>query len=430
MPKVKLTTKAVESAKPPAPGQRLELFDASLPGFGLRVGDSNKSWFVFYRFAGKQKRLTIGHFPSIGLGEARDRAAKALQSVEVGIDPAVKKLADKIEKQSAAERKSATGYAPGSFGEIATLYIKQECPLLRRGREVESIINREILARWKDRAAVDLRRKDLVSLLDPIVSAGHAQKAHRVRGLALRIVNWSVDRGDLEANLLASPSRGRRRGGAIQRNGRDRVLAADEIRDIWLACDDLKGPFPGLVRVLMLTGQRRDEVSGMRWCELDLDAGLWTIPSERYKTGVVHAVPLTQTARDIIASQPRVSDKFVFTTAPDSGFSGYSWAKTVLDKKVKERRASRGLEDMQPWRLHDLRRTLRTGLSELRVGGDVAERVIGHVIGGVRGVYDRHAYMDEKRDALERWGAKVMGLVDPSPDDHLTGASVARKVET
>lgn len=417
MPKVKLTAKTVEHAKPPAPGVRLELFDASMPGFGLRVGDTNKSWFVFYRHGGKQKRLTLGHYPALDLGKAREKAATALQAVEAGNDPAAEKQAAKVQAKTAQAQKEATGYAPGSFGALADLYFRQECPALRRGKEVEAIVRREVFPSWKDRQLTDLRRRDLVSLLDPITSAGHIQKAHKVRELALRIVNWGVDRGDLEANLLASPSRGRRRGGSLQRQSRDRVLTNDELRDVWLACDEMTGPFPDMVKVLILTGQRRDEVSGMQRGELDLEAGVWTIPSDRYKTGIVHVVPLVPAACQIIKRQPRISDSFVFTTVPDAGFTGYSWAKAVLDKKINARRLEAGLPEIPRWTLHDLRRTLRTGLSELRVGGDVAERVIGHVIGGVKGVYDRHAYMDEKRDALERWAAKVETILNPPPSN-------------
>lgn len=417
MPKVKLTAKTVEHAKPPAPGVRLELFDVSMPGFGLRVGDTNKSWFVFYRHEGRQKRLTLGHYPALDLGKAREKAATALEAVEAGNDPAAEKQAAKVQAKSALAQKEATGYAPGSFGALADLYFRQECPALRRGKEVEAIVRREIFPSWKDRPLVDLRRRDLVTLLDPITSAGHIQKAHKVRELTLRIVNWGVDRGDLEANLLASPSRGRRRGGSLQRQSRDRVLTNDELRDVWLACDEMTGPFPDMVKVLILTGQRRDEVSGMQRGELDLEAGVWTIPSDRYKTGIVHAVPLVPAVCQIIKRQPRISDRFVFTTVTDAGFTGYSWAKAVLDKKINERRREAGLGDIPRWTLHDLRRTLRTGLSELRVGGDVAERVIGHVIGGVKGVYDRHAYMDEKRDALERWAAKVEAILNPPPSN-------------
>ncbi|MBP2231965.1 hypothetical protein J2847_005290, partial [Azospirillum agricola] len=218
MPKVKLTAKTVENATPPSPGQRLELFDASLPGFGLRVGDNSKSWFVFYRFEGKQKRLTLGHYPTLKLGEAREKASKALELVEAGSDPAAEKQAAKDEARLAIEHKAATGYAPGTFGQLASLYIKLECPTLRRGPNIVSMINREIMPAWKDRVAADLRRRDLVALLDPLVEVGTIQKAHKVREIALRIVNWAIDRGDLEANLLASPSRGRKRSSVIQRH--------------------------------------------------------------------------------------------------------------------------------------------------------------------------------------------------------------------
>ncbi|WP_162801137.1 tyrosine-type recombinase/integrase [Azospirillum brasilense] len=415
MPKVKLTTKAVEAAKPLSPGQRLELFDTALPGFGLRVGDTNKTWFVFYRLVGKQKRFTLGHFPALSLSAAREAAGKALEKVEHGEDPAAEKEAAKARAHAALEQKAATGFLPDSFGSLASIYIRQECPGLRRGSELERIIDREIQPAWKDRPAADLRRRDLTALLDPFIIAGHVQKAHKVREIVVRIVNWAVDRGDLEANLLVSPSRGRKRSGILRREKRERVLSAEELAAVWAGCEELTGPFPAIVKTLILTGQRREEVGAMRWAELDLDNGLWTIPSDRYKTGIVHVVPLTEPVKKIITGLHRLSDDFVFATKKDSHFSGYSKCKARLDAMVAAQRAKAGLPDIDGWTLHDLRRTLRTGLSELRVNSDIAERVVGHVIGGVQGVYDRHAYLDEKRDALERWAAKVVGIVNPPP---------------
>ncbi|WP_448187905.1 tyrosine-type recombinase/integrase [Azospirillum sp. sgz301742] len=415
MPKVKLTQKAVENAKPPQPGQRLELFDVTLPGFGLRVGDANKTWFVFYRFGGKQKRHTLGHFPDLSLSKARELAGDALDAVRDGTDPAAEKQKVKETARKALEHKATTGYLPGSFGQLATLYIEQECGALRRGKEIERIIRREMLEAWKDRPAEELRRRDLTALLDPIINAGQVQKALKLRTIIVRIINWAVDRGDLEANLLASASKGRKKAGALRVTKRDRVLSADELRDVWQACNELSGPFPAIVKTLILTGQRRTEVGGMKWTELDLEAKLWTIPADRYKTMTLHVVPLSPAAVNVIESVSKVSDEFVFATNKDTHFSGFSKCKERLDKKVAELRKKAEAPTMPPWTLHDLRRTVRTGLSGLRVGSDIAERVIGHVIRGVEGVYDRHAYLEEKREALDLWAARVLAIVNPPP---------------
>ncbi|CAO3445662.1 hypothetical protein [Azospirillum argentinense] len=413
MPKVKLTTKTVENAKTPAPGLQIDLFDVSMPAFGLRVGERRKTWFIIYRHGGKQKRHTLGHFPALQLGPAREAAGKALEMVERGEDPAAEKVSAKAAATAAQAHKTATGFLPDSFGSLASIYIEQECPSLRRGSELERIIKREVQPAWKDRPAADLRRRDLTALLDPMIAAGHVQKAHKVREIVVRIVNWAVDRGDLEANLLVSPSRGRKRSGVLRREKRDRVLSADELAAVWAGCEAQSGPFPAIVKVLLLTGQRREEVGAMRWAELDMEAGLWTIPADRYKTGIVHVVPLTQAVKDIINGVSKLSDDFVFATKKESHFSGYSKCKARLDAQVAAQRAKAELPDIDGWTLHDLRRTLRTGMSELKVGSDIAERVIGHVIGGVRGVYDRFAYLDEKRDALERWATRVNNIVNP-----------------
>lgn len=415
MPKVKLTAKVVENARSPAPGLQLDLFDATLPAFGLRVGDRRKTWFVIYRFEGKQKRHTLGHFPTMDLGEAREAAGIALGKVEKGIDPAAEKEQAKAAARKAVEHKAATGYLPGSFGQLATLYMEQECGALRRGKEIERIIRREVLEVWRDRRAEELRRRDLTALLDPIVNAGQVQKALKLRTIIVRIINWAVDRGDLEANLLASASKGRKKAGILRVSKRDRVLSNDELRDVWRACDELSGPFPAIVKTLILTGQRRTEVGGMRWAELDLEAKLWTIPADRYKTMALHVVPLSPAVVSVIESVTKVSDDFVFATNKDTHFSGFSKCKERLDKKVSELRKKVDAPAMPPWTLHDLRRTVRTGLSGLRISSDIAERVIGHVIRGVEGVYDRHAYLDEKREALDLWAARVLAIVNPPP---------------
>src|SRR5262249_6592038 len=155
-------------------------------------------------------------------------------------------------------------------------YIEQESAALRRGADVASIIRRQLLPDWGARPLQELRRRDLAALLDPILARGKTQAAHKLREVALRVINWAVDRGDSEINYLASPSRGRKRSGILRRSRRDRVLNNDEIRSIWQACDQVP-IFGTIVRLALLTGQRREEIAGMEHGELDLDAGLWVI---------------------------------------------------------------------------------------------------------------------------------------------------------
>jgi integrase len=194
---------------------------------------------------------------------------------------------------------------------------------------------------------------------------------------------------------------------------RDRTLSDEEIRDVWKALDGISQPFPRLVRTLLLTGQRRDEVSRMRWEEIDNDT--WIIPGERYKTKVASAVPLTSVVRALLDVSAKKD--FIFsTTGGKKPFSGFSKAKAALDEKIKEMRQKDGRDAMPAWVLHDLRRTARSLMSRASVPSDIAERVLGHVIPGVRGVYDRHSYDAQKRDALERLSSLLNQILNPAPN--------------
>lgn len=408
---VVLTDAKVRSLKPDPAGEYVQ-GDLSLPGFGVRVRPTGApSYVLMKRIPGDTKptRVTLGRIDTLSLAKARDLARDASAAVRQGVDVNAEKrrdlIARKVERDRAQTVEEDTGYRPGTFGETAVRYFRQECAGLRRGVEVEAIVRRNLLPVWGDRHIDELRRRDLTAALDPVIAAGKVQAAHKLREVAIRVVNWAVDRGDIEVNFLASASRGRKRAGILRRTRRDRVLAVGEIRAVWRACDDVGQPFGNLMRLALLLGQRREEIAGMEWAEIDLDAGLWVIPSARYKTGIEHAVPLPATAVSLIRAVPRVCEKYVFSTRAGSRFSGFSKSKARLDE----------LSGVTGWRIHDLRRTVRTGLAGLRVDPDIAERVIGHVIGGVRGVYDRHAYADEKRVALERWAAHLAGIVNPSP---------------
>jgi integrase len=196
---------------------------------------------------------------------------------------------------------------------------------------------------------------------------------------------------------------------------RKRILADDEIRDVWKALDTADVPtcYPAYVRALLLTATRRNDVAGMNSAELEGDR--WIIPGGRYKTKLDHVVPLTAQAKALIGGKPegfKGNAWFVFSTSGgERPFSGFSKAKASLDAEITKRREAEGREPMPHWTLHDLRRTARSLMSRAKVPADHAERVLGHVIGGVRETYDRYEYLDEKRDGLETLARQIDWIV-------------------
>ena len=409
--RVVLTDAKVRALRPDPTGEFVQ-GDILVPGFGVRVRPSGRPVYIITkRLPGDAKptRVTIGPITDMSLADAREKARTASAAVRRGVDVNREKRLDvaaqKIERDRVRKVEVETGYLPGTFGEAAERYIATECAALARGVEIAAIIRRHLLPAWGARPLDLLRRRDLTAALDPIIAAGRMQAAHKLREVAIRLVNWAADRGDIEVNYLATASRGRRRAGILRRTRRDRVLTDDEIRAVWTACDGPGQPFGKVIRMALLLGQRRDEIAGMEWAELDLSRALWIIPAERYKTRIEHVVPLPASAVELLRGMPQVCDRFVFSTVPGTRFSGFSKAKARLDE----------ISGVREWRIHDLRRTMRTGLAGLGIAPDIAERVVGHVIGGVRGVYDRHAYLDEKRAALERWAAHLAGLIEPQP---------------
>lgn len=251
----------------------------------------------------------------------------------------------------------------------------------------------------------EIARRDVIELLDSTVDRGAATMANRELAAVRRMFGWCVERGILDA----SPCAGMR--APVPERSRDRLLSDDEIRLFWNAADTIGWPFGPLFKLLLLTGQRRDEVGEMRWREIDGDKRLWTLPRERVKSDRAHEVPLCDAAVAILAVLPRVSGRpgYVFTTNGETPVSGWSRAKNRLDKAM----ADAGMTG-EPWRLHDLRRTAASGMARLAIDLPVIEKVLNHVSGsfaGIVGVYQRHGFADEKRRALDTWGAHVERLV-------------------
>ena len=386
MPRRALTAASVQRIKPPPHGQ-IDHFDKGYPGLALRVSyGGGKSWVFFYRIGGRLRRLTLGTYPAFNLADAREAWREARQDVALGRDPASARNRDK---------------PAHDFQTVAQEWLRRDQSKNKSKREVERVIQRELVPVWGHRAVTDLGRRDILDLIDAIADRGAPTMARRVQAYVHRFFKWCVGRGIIDSNPAADLPKP---GSEIKR---DRVLTDDELVDIWRAAEHLGWPFGRAVQLLMLTGARREEIGGLGWAEVSLLSGpALLLTGARTKQGEPHDIPLCVFAVELLKKTPRVkSCEYVFSTTGRTPISGWSRAKAELDSLAK----------IPPWRIHDLRRTVATGLQRLGVGLQVVEAVLGHVSGsraGVVGIYQRHSYAAEKRAALEVWEAHVMALVE------------------
>jgi integrase len=401
-----LTDPGIEKIGKAPKGKRIERFDAGAPGLCLRITDKGaKSWSVYYRLNGKHQRMTIGTWPGIGVARARDRARQIKDQAKGGTDPKAAREAEERATQEAAQEE-----AQNTFGALAEKYINRECkgensdgsPKLKRGREIERIIRRELLPDWQDTLITDLRKRDAVALTDALLDAGKPMAAHKLHEIIKRIFEWAHGRDEIAANPMSG------KWAPVNKTPRDRVLSDKEITAIWQAAEKMGYPTGPFYRLLTLTGQRLTEVADACWSEIDLEAGVWVVPAARIKSKRDHLVPLSEAALTILTALPRfTAGNYVFsTTGGQRPISGHSRRKARLDE----------LSGVTGWRNHDIRRTVRTGLAALGVPEIVSEHILSH---GPRNplvrTYNVHAYKDEKREALEKWAGHVRNLIEPPP---------------
>ena len=385
VPRRMLTAASVMRIKPPESGQ-VEYFDQGFPGLALRVSyGGGKSWVFFYRHAGKLRRMTLGTYPALGLAEARQAWRDARTESAQGRDPA---------------RSRKVGKPATDFESVAREWLQRDQAKNRTVRQVTLVVEGEMLPLWGHRPIADIGRRDVLDLIDSIANRGAVTMARRVQGYVHRLFRWAVGRGIVEKNPAADLPRP----GAETR--RERVLTDTEITSIWKAADEW--PFGAIYRLLLLTGARRGEIGDLRWAELDKEE--IKLDGARTKNGKPHVIPLSKAAQAVTSELHRVAGtELVFGISKSAG--GYDRAKERVDAKIA---AMMGAQ-LPPWRLHDLRRTVATGLQKLGMNLQVIEAVLGHVSGsrsGVVGTYQRHSFDAEKRAALEAWGAHVSALVE------------------
>jgi len=406
----KLTERIIE-ALTCEPGRKDRLvFDDAVPGLGVRIMASGKKTFLAqYTVAGRKRRVPIGRWGSITLEQARLAARGIFGDVAKGQDVAgVRKIERTRVKADAAADKMTLAVL---LEQWASLALAQRRATYRR-EAVRAI--KMAFPQHLGRRADALTRPDAVHALDNLVKAGKPAMAARTMAYGRACYTWAARRGKVPENpftLIPVPA---------ATASRDRVLTNAEVGYVWRAAGIMAWPFGPLIRLLLLTAQRRDEVASMAWSEMSANQTMWTIPKERAKNGRSHIVHLALPAQEILASLPRFTGSdLVFTTTGKTAVSGFSGAKRTLDNLIQGQRdkAARaaGQPDPPPlpaWRLHDFRRTAVTWLAGNGVAPHVADRLLNHVqgtISGVAAVYQRGEFLAERKAALEAWAAYVTG---------------------
>jgi integrase len=410
MTRDRLSEEAIKRLSPPAVGNRVTYFvgaaiqGAKAPrGFGVRVTAAGARAFILnYRLRGREYRYTIGAWPDWSALKAVREARHLRQRVDRGENP----LEDRASSSGAVTVASV-------LDDFVVRHVRNKNQPLRSADEYESAFNRLVKPRIGKLGIYEIRRSHVIKMLDEIEDANGPVMADRTLAYVRKAFNWYATRDD-RFNVPVVRGMGRVK---AKERARTRVLSDEEIRIIWPVLEEA-GTYGSFVKMLLLTAQRHSEVARMSHGEIDAE-GIWTIPAERYKTKRPNYVPLSRAALALIERQPKFNDcQYAFPTGAKTPYSRSGKSKAKLDKTVfaaRKARAKKGakIEPIPNWVLHDLRRTAKTLMVRAGVRPDISERVLGHVITGVEGTYDRHSYADEKRDALEKLAAMIERILNP-----------------
>jgi integrase len=390
---VRLTTKFIENLKPAT--VRREIPDDGCRGlYCISQPTGRKAWAVRYRYQGKTRKLTLD--PRLSLAAAREAATAALRELERGRDPAALKFdAEAAAKKAAAER------AGDTIDNLSAQFIERHAKKHTREnswRQAMHVFNNIVLPAWSGRVVHDIRRRDIIDLVEG-VAEDRPVMANRALAHLSKFFNWCLERDVIQASPCAGIKL------PAKEHARERVLDDGEIRRLWLACEAIDGPTGRCIQLLLLTGQRRGEIADAKWSEVHGD--VLEFSAERMKGKQAHVVPLSSKAAAIIASLPRIGD-YIFGRSPINHFDRI---KRQLDEHMGE---------TKPWVVHDLRRTVASGMAKIGVPVPVIEKILAHRSGtfrGIVGTYQRHDFLIEKRDALSRWARHVEKLVSGEPAD-------------
>jgi integrase len=361
------------------------IFDDNTTGFGVRLREGgSRKWIFQYSLKGHTKRMTLGDVSKIGATKARELVEEAAAKVALGHDPAA-------EKQEAQTHKE-------TLGEAVTAYLKVKARELapRTYIETERYLD-ETAKPLHGRPLAAVTQAEIAELLNRAAEGGHDATANRLRANLSTLFFWAAQEGKVTANPVAFTKK-------RKEQSRKRKLKGNELVAVWNALPD--SDYGKIVKLLMLTGQRRNEIGGLRWSEIDLDKGEINLPAERTKNGLPHMVPISKTVRAILTAQPHMAERdHVFGRGDGDGFNGWSASKAALDE---------ALPKTDPWTLHDLRRTCATGMAELGTPPHIVELVLNHRSGhkgGIAGIYNHAVNGKERREALDQWDKHIANVI-------------------
>jgi integrase len=391
MPRIKLTKSAIDAL--PTPESDVVFWDLGVPGFGVKVTPKGRKVFiVLYRTGGTGSRLrkyTIGPYGRVTLHQARAAAQKVFAAKLDGRDPAAEK------------RKARQRVVADHAEELLESFIAQRLSQNRSGGEIARLLRREMGKAWTGKSIHEITKRDVVEVISAIEERGAPIAANKTLKAIKMFLRWCVGRAILDQ----SPAEGVP--APCKEIARDRVLSDQELAQIIIVARKMHAPYGGIVELLALTGQRREEVARMTWDEVELVRRTWTLPRSRTKNGKGHVVHLSDESLDLLRRTDR-RDGLVFPASGGKPFNAFSKAKRELDQ----------LSGVIGWRLHDLRRTCVSGMARLGVAPHVADKILNHqtgTISGVAAVYQRHEFLSERREALDLWGAHVAKLItEPS----------------
>ena len=387
MPTVKLTKGIIDAL--PTPSRDVVYWDRACPGFGVKVTPKGRKVFVvLYRMAGAGSRLrkyTIGPYGRVTLHHARLAAQKVFTAKLEGRDPATEKR--EARRQLVADR----------VEDLLEAFIAQHVSQNRSAREISRLLRREIGSAWGSRSIHEITKRDVIAVVTAIEQRGTPVAANKALKSIKTFLRWCVGRAVLDrspAEGVPMPSK---------EITRDRILSDDELARVIVAARQIGGPYGAIVEFLALTGQRREEVARCDSEEINFETRTWILPGDRTKNGKPHIVHLSDSALTILEEMKKEST-YIFSATGKARFQAFSTAKRGLDNA----------SGVTGWRLHDLRRTCVSGMARLGVAPHVADKILNHqsgTISGVAAVYQRHNFLVERREALNRWGDHMAQIV-------------------
>jgi integrase len=403
-----LTDKSLKALKPAPSGKRLTIGDTLSP-LSVRVtGTGHVSFCVIRRLPGNKQPtvFTIGSYPQVTLERARELAREAALAMSRGTDP--------NEAKRAAERE-AKRQREVTFRQVAEDFRDLHCAKLRSKKGLKlwiNIVDHELIPAWGERSAAGIERADVAELISEVVDRDAPAQAHNIFAVIRRLYNWGIGRE--KYGLEHSPCDRLRPKDLIgERAIRTRVLTDPELRLLWRLAPELGYPFGPLTRLILLCGSRRAEPGNAKWSNFNEQAATLTVPA---KGDRVHVIPLPPLALQIVQQLPRFAGPYMFSAnggkKPVEDFNG---AKERLNAIMAKTELRPGEEVPVDWAHHDLRRTARTHWSALPVADTVRELCLGHTQKGLHKVYDQYAYLDEKRECLTLWEARLLSLCEPPP---------------